>query len=82
MIASTETDFDECVGTAADDPAAVPPAPGAGLFLLAIPVSDACAGLELSVDREFAIFWDRSGDTLWIDDDGDWWGLFWHRARG
>jgi hypothetical protein len=58
-----------------------PPAPGPGSFLLLEFQQADCGGVGLGDDQTVWLYHDPGSDTLWLDDDGDGWGLIWHRTR-
>jgi hypothetical protein len=58
-----------------------PPAPAPGLFLLVHFQRPECGDLGLGPDQTVWLYHDPGSDTLWLDDDGDGWGLLWHRTR-
>jgi hypothetical protein len=66
-----------CSGTGELDPDP-PPSPG-GTFLIVTFHEVACGDIGLGIDRAVALYLEPAGDRIWLDDDGDEWGLFWVR---
>jgi hypothetical protein len=66
-----------CSGTGELDPDP-PPSPG-GPVLIVTFHQVACGDISLGIDRAVALYLEPAGDRIWLDDDGDEWGLFWVR---
>jgi hypothetical protein len=48
------------------------------IWLLVEPLTERCGRSRLA--RSMSLYHDPGSDTLWEDEDGDGWGLTWHRA--
>jgi hypothetical protein len=57
-----------------------PAAEPGGTFLLVTFDDVACGDIGLGEDLSVDLYLEPNGDRIWLDDDGDKWGLFWVKS--
>lgn len=69
-----------CTGVPDRPRQGIPPFPGAGNYMLVHLESTACGDITLAEDATLDFYRDFGSDTIWLDPDGDGWGLNWSRV--